>query len=100
MLSLLIVNSDGFGPSAYDTVFHAAELDTVSFEPATSVVEFTNWPTLGSMIDSGKRLVTFLDTGADTTVVPYLLDGTHVSPHKFFILIIVCRVYKHLGVSL
>jgi hypothetical protein len=78
VLSLLIVNIDNLGPSAYDTVFRAAGLDTVSYEPTTSAVEAANWPTLGSMIDSGKRLVTFLDNGANTAVVPYLLDGTHV----------------------
>lgn len=34
------------------------------------------WPTLGSMIDSGKRVVVFLDAGADGSdggVVPYIL---------------------------
>lgn len=28
------------------------------------------------MIDSGKRLVVFLDTGADFNAVPYIIDGT------------------------
>jgi hypothetical protein len=27
------------------------------------------------MIDSGKRLVTFMDAGADFTAVPYIIDG-------------------------
>jgi hypothetical protein len=27
------------------------------------------------MIDSGKRLVTFMDAGADFTSVPYIIDG-------------------------
>ena len=32
------------------------------------------WPTLGEMIDSGKRVVVFLDAGADTDrSVPYIL---------------------------
>lgn len=74
VLSLLIVNSDNFGPSAFGDVFSAVGLDTLSFKPATSIVEAANWPTLGSMIDSNTRLVTFLDNGADITVVPYLLD--------------------------
>jgi hypothetical protein len=26
------------------------------------------------MIDSGKRLVTFMDAGADFTAVPYIID--------------------------
>lgn len=36
------------------------------------------------MIDSGKRLVTFLDNGADFATVPYLLDGTHIPPKPVF----------------
>jgi hypothetical protein len=74
VLSLLIVNINDLGPSAFGDVFSAVGLVTLSFEPATSVVEAANWPTLGSMIDAGTRLVTFLDNGADITVVPYLLD--------------------------
>lgn len=27
----------------------------------------SDWPTLGSMIDSGQRVVTFMDAGADGT---------------------------------
>lgn len=37
------------------------------------------------MIDSGKRLVTFLDNAADLTVVPYLLDGMLIFRHYLFI---------------
>lgn len=34
----------------------------------------SKWPTLGQMIDSGKRIVVFLDTGADTDrSVPFIL---------------------------
>lgn len=33
-----------------------------------------DWPTLGAMIDSGKRVVVFLDNGAESGSVPYLMD--------------------------
>ena len=36
----------------------------------------SQWPTLGTLIDSGKRLVTFMDANADFTAVPYIIDGT------------------------
>ncbi|PFH54860.1 hypothetical protein AMATHDRAFT_135121 [Amanita thiersii Skay4041] len=74
VLSLLIVNIDNLVPSQYDTVFKAVGLDAISYAPPTTPVVATSWPTLGSMIDSGKRLVTFLDNGADSTSVPYLID--------------------------
>lgn len=78
MLSLLIVNIDDLSPTAYDAIFRSAGLDTLSFAPTSSPIEAANWPTLGSMIESGKRLVTFLDNAANLTIVPYLLDGTYI----------------------
>lgn len=74
VVSLLIVNSDGFKPSDYDSVFKSVGLDSISFSPSASSLTFDSWPTLGSMVDSGKRLVTFLASGADSTSVSYLID--------------------------
>jgi hypothetical protein len=73
VLSLLIANLDNMPAADYDPVFKAAGLDTISFAPETSPLSAAAWPTLGAMIDSGKRLVTFLDNGADPAI-PYLLD--------------------------
>ena len=89
MLTILIVNVDNLLPTAYDEVYRTVGLDTVSFRPTAAVTSIFDWPTLGSMIDSNLRLLTFLDNAADFTSVPYLLDGTHVppSPVKFLILI-------------
>jgi hypothetical protein len=71
----LIVNSDSVKPSLYDTVYKAVGLDAESYAPPSAVTVNTAWPSLGSMIDSGKRLVTFMDAGADFTSVPYIIDG-------------------------
>ncbi|KAF8632996.1 hypothetical protein AX15_001593 [Amanita polypyramis BW_CC] len=73
VLTLLIVNVENLQASQYDSVFKTAGLDTISFVPQSTPLQASQWPTLGSMIDSGKRLVTFLDNGADTSY-PYLLD--------------------------
>ncbi len=74
-MTLLIVNSDGLNPSQFDTVFKAVGLDTLSYTPSATVTAQGSWPSLGSMIDSGKRLVTFMDARADFTSVPYIIDG-------------------------
>jgi len=74
VVTLLIVNIDNLPASAYGEVFRSAGLDTVSYAPSTSPLTASSWPTLGSMIDKGTRLVTFLDNGADLTSVPYLID--------------------------
>jgi hypothetical protein len=75
VLSLLIVNSDTLPPSSYDTVFKAVGLDTVSYSPPSSSLLESGWPTLGSLIDSGKRLITFMDSNANFDSVPYIIDG-------------------------
>ncbi|KZT74978.1 PLC-like phosphodiesterase [Daedalea quercina L-15889] len=75
VVSLLIVNSyDNFSPAQYDTVFKAVGLDTLAYAPSSASLSYTEWPTLGDLIDNGTRLVVFLTTEADYTSVPYLID--------------------------
>jgi len=74
VVSLLIVNSDGFKPTDYDTVFKAAGLNTLSYSPPSANISVGSWPSLGSLIDAGTRLITFMDAGADFTSVPYIID--------------------------
>ncbi len=62
-------------PTTFDGVFKAAGLDTASWTPPSAQLNSTAWPTLGSLIDGGTRLVTFLAQQADFTQVPYLIDG-------------------------
>jgi|SRR6267154_577403 len=75
VLSLLIVNSNNLPPTNYDTVFKSVGLDTVSYSPPSASLPESGWPTLGTLIDSGKRLITFMDYNADFTSVPYIIDG-------------------------
>jgi hypothetical protein len=73
-VTLLIVNSDGFAPSDFDTVFQSAGLKSLSYSPPSASLPVSGWPTLSSLINANTRLLTFLDTGADFTSVPYLID--------------------------
>jgi len=74
VVTLLIVNSDDLAPAQFDTVFKSAGLDALSYAPPSASIPASQWPTLGEMINSGKRLVTFLDASADFTSVNYLID--------------------------
>ncbi|KAJ7492401.1 PLC-like phosphodiesterase [Mycena latifolia] len=74
VVTLLIVNIDNLVASEFGTVFANVGLDKLSYAPSTSPLTASAWPTLGSMIDNGTRLVTFLDNAADLTSVPYLID--------------------------
>ena len=82
VVTLLITNTDGMPPTTFDGVFKAASLDTMSWTPPSAQLNSTAWPTLGSLIDGGTRLVTFLAQQADFTQVPYLIDGS--SPPYFW----------------
>ncbi|KAF8560169.1 PLC-like phosphodiesterase [Imleria badia] len=74
VLSILIVNSDDFPPTAYDAVFKGAGLDTMSYAPPSASIPASQWPTLGTLINSGKRLITFMDASADFNSIPYIID--------------------------
>ncbi|KAJ3792954.1 PLC-like phosphodiesterase [Lentinula aff. detonsa] len=68
VLTLLFTNSDGLSiPDIWAPAFVAAGIDTVSYVPPTNPMTRFDWPTLGDMIDSGKRVITFMDAGADGT---------------------------------
>ena len=50
-------------------------------------MKYNEWPTLGEMIDSGKRVVMFLDYGANTTHVDFILpefDMVRQSPRHTY----------------
>lgn len=74
VLSLLIVNSDNIPATEYDAVFKSVGLDTMAYAPPNASLPASDWPTLGSLISSGTRLVAFLTTTADFNTVPYLID--------------------------
>jgi len=74
VVTILIVNINNLPPTQWQSLYQSAGLDTVSFAPSKSPLAASEWPTLGSMIDSGKRVVTFLDNQADFAQVPYIID--------------------------
>ncbi|KAH8178458.1 PI-PLC X domain-containing protein 1 [Sarocladium implicatum] len=73
VVTLLVTNGDDnvlieeFAP-----IFEDAGAVDLAFTP-DSRLSLNDWPTLGEMIDAGKRLVVFMDYNADTAKVPYIL---------------------------
>jgi len=74
VLSLLIVNSNDLPASTYGAIYAETGLDVISYRPAVSPLPAAEWPTLGELIDSNQRVVSFLSTTANTAEVPYLID--------------------------
>lgn len=79
VVSLLLVNIDDQPASAFASVYESVGLDQLSWSPPAATVATSAWPTLGSMIDSNKRIVTFMDNSADFATAPYILDGEWLS---------------------
>jgi hypothetical protein len=57
----------------WDPDFKSSGMDQFVFTPPKPIMNRDEWPTLGSMIDSGKRVVVFMDFHSDTSKVPYIL---------------------------
>ncbi|KIY69138.1 PLC-like phosphodiesterase [Cylindrobasidium torrendii FP15055 ss-10] len=74
VVTIVIVNSDGFAASDFASVYESAGVSDLSYAPDQSTVTYESWPTLGMLVDNGKRLVSFLASGADFSSVPYLID--------------------------
>lgn len=75
-LTMLLVNGDNVNATEFGTVFSAVGLDQVAFVPSTSpnMLAMEDWPTYGELLGNGSRIVIFLDSDADETEVPYILD--------------------------
>jgi hypothetical protein len=78
VLTLLFTNPEGASlQKVWAPAFAAAGVEQLAFVPPSpgTPVAASAWPTLGALIDSGKRVVVFMDAGADnaTDAVPYIM---------------------------
>lgn len=61
-------------PDVWAPAFEASGIAELAYIPPVVPVKQSDWPTLGELIDSGKRVVAFLDFGAETDrSVSYIL---------------------------
>ena len=74
VVTIVMVNIDDLPPTDFATDFVSAGLDQYAYSPSSASLSVSDWPTLGDMIDSGKRVVVFMDTEADFTSVSYIVD--------------------------
>lgn len=76
VVTMLLVNGDNVDISLYASAFESSGLKDYAFIPSTSpnALDIDAWPTLGELISSNKRLVMFLDSGANEASVPYILS--------------------------
>lgn len=72
VVTIMWNNLGNFPVSAFETAYQGggSVMNYVYTQPVGSLT----WPTLQSMISSGKRLINFIDTGADQTTAPWLMS--------------------------
>lgn len=74
VLTILMGNSDYIGPGNYTSPIQNSGLIDFVYTPPKIPMQLTDWPTLSSLILSGKRAIVFMDYQANQTEVPYILD--------------------------
>lgn len=68
VLTFLFTNPEGVSiPDVWAPAFEQSGISNLAFVPPFQPMKRSDWPTLGSMIDSGQRVIVFLDAGADGT---------------------------------
>jgi hypothetical protein len=65
VLSIIIANKGDISSKTFKAVFDKTSMSNMSYVPPQPVMSRDDWPTLGDMISSGKRVVIFLDKGAE-----------------------------------
>lgn len=68
VITIMWNNLGSFAPSAFEAAYNASGIMDYTFVQSAS--NYT-WPTLGEMISSGKRVVNFMDEGADPNTYPW-----------------------------
>ena len=74
VIAILLVNSDYVDPGNYSTPVQNSGLLKYVYTPPQVPMGLDDWPTLGEMIITGKRVVIMLDYQANQTAIPWLLD--------------------------
>ncbi|THH30404.1 hypothetical protein EUX98_g3778 [Antrodiella citrinella] len=60
-------------PDVWAPAFEDSGISDLLYIPPVVPMKQSDWPTLGDLIDSGKRVIAFLDFGAETDSVPFIL---------------------------
>ena len=77
VLTMIFTNPEGLSlPGQWEPAFKNSGIMDLAYVPPHLPMKQSDWPTLGNMIDIGKRVVVFLDEGADGSdggVVDFIL---------------------------
>nr|THU76809.1 PLC-like phosphodiesterase [Dendrothele bispora CBS 962.96] len=79
VLTLLFTNPEGLSlTDMWKPAFDNSGVTPFTYVPPHQPMKRSEWPTLGQLIDSGKRVIVFLDAGADGSVDFILSEFTQL----------------------
>ncbi|POR31844.1 PI-PLC X domain-containing protein [Tolypocladium paradoxum] len=73
VVTLLLTNINGISVDKFDAAFASSGLKKYVFRPK-GIVAKGQWPTLRELINTGTRLIVFMDYHADQTRVDYIIS--------------------------
>ncbi|KAG9033543.1 hypothetical protein FS842_003940 [Serendipita sp. 407] len=74
VFTFVFTNPERVSPKAvWSPLFEQSGLASMAYVPPHLPMKATEWPTLGEMIQTGKRLVVFMDYGSNPAEVSYIL---------------------------
>ncbi|KAF8518524.1 PLC-like phosphodiesterase, partial [Hysterangium stoloniferum] len=74
ILTLLLTNPEGVSvETVWDPIFQHSGIAALAYVPPSLPVKQSDWPTLGELIQMGKRVIVFMDFNSNTTAAPYIL---------------------------
>ena len=74
VLTLLFTNPEDVSlTDVWKPAFDDAGITDLAYVPPSLPVKQGDWPTLGELLNSGKRVVVFLDANADPSQVDFIL---------------------------
>lgn len=74
VVTIVLGNGNHTDPSMYVAAIEESGLVRYAYTPPRFPMRVSDWPTLGEMIVSGRRVVLWLDYKADQSRYPWLLD--------------------------
>ncbi|KAF9003923.1 PLC-like phosphodiesterase [Cyathus striatus] len=79
VLTLIVTNPEGLSVAdVWKPAFDNSGITPLTYVPPIVPIKQSDWPTLGEMINNGKRVVVFMDYGADTSKVNFILPEFQV----------------------
>jgi len=73
VITIIIANPENVSAEVWQPIFETSGLAAMAYAPPQTPMSREDWPTLRELLDAGKRLVVFMDKGAEGKSVPYLL---------------------------